>query len=139
MYCLLPLSARCWRQAEKEMQEHVAQLADEYENTVLLQALLSLIRSEMEKSERKFIQIELFGDCMITTGVMAGKTAIRRFMYRDLDAGVRLLPNANHMQACAEAIIRELGGDYGLAPIQNKDSVLIQPVLTSSRPAKSNA
>ncbi|MBR3419634.1 MAG: leucine-rich repeat protein [Oscillospiraceae bacterium] len=127
------------RQAEKEMQEHVAQLADEYENTVLLQALLALIRSEMEKSERKFIQIELFGDCMITTGVMAGKTAIRRFMYRDLDAGVRLLPNANHMQACAEAIIRELGGIYGLAPIQNKDSVLIQPVLTSPRPAKSNA
>ena len=127
------------RQAEKEMQEHVAQLADEYENTVLLQALLALIRSEMEKSERKFIQIELFGDCMITTGVMAGKTAIRRFMYRDLDAGVRLLPNANHIQACAEAIIRELGGIYGLAPIQNKDSVLIQPVLTSPRPAKSNA
>ncbi len=127
------------RQAEKEMQEHVEQLADEYENTVLLQALLSLIRAEMEKSERRLIQIELFGDCMITTGVMAGKTAIRRFMYRDLDAGVKILPNANHMQACAAAIIRELGDVYGLAPIQNKDSVLIQPVLTSPRPAKNNA
>ena len=127
------------RQAEKENQEHVEQLADEYENTVLLQALLSLIRSEMEKSERRLIQIELFGDCMITTGVMAGKTAIRRFLYRDLDAGVRILPNANHMQACAAAIIRELGDVYGLAPIQNKDSVLIQPVVATPRTAKNNA
>ena len=127
------------RQAEKEMQEHVEQLADEYESTVLLQALLTLIRGEMEKSERRLIQIELFGDCMITTGVMSGKTAIRRFMYRDLDAGVRTLPNANHMQACAAAIIRELGDMYGLAPIQNKDSVLIQPVVTSPRPARNNA
>ncbi|MGN0647094.1 MAG: hypothetical protein ACI4J3_00515 [Oscillospiraceae bacterium] len=40
-----------------------------------MNAMLQVIAEEMEKSERRLMQIELFGDCIMITGVKAGQTA----------------------------------------------------------------
>ena len=117
------------RTLKKETQEHVRRLAVEYEETEFISSLYGKIQEEMRKSERMLSNIELFSDCAVTTGIMAGQPAKHKFLYRDLDAGVRMLPNVNHMLACATVIVSMLGGAYCLSPTQGRDSAQIRLAL----------
>ncbi|MBQ5334828.1 MAG: leucine-rich repeat protein [Oscillospiraceae bacterium] len=117
------------RTLKKETQEHVRRLAVEYEETEFISSLYGKIQEEMRKSERMLSNIELFSDCAVTTGIMSGQPAKHKFLYRDLDAGVRMLPNVNHMLACATVIVSMLGGAYCLSPTQGRDSAEIKLAL----------
>ena len=117
------------RTLKKETQEHVRRLAVEYEETEFISSLYGKIQEEMRKSERMLSNIELFSDCAVTTGIMSGQPAKHKFLYRDLDAGVRMLPNVNHMLACATVIVSMLGGAYCLSPMQGRDSAQIRLAL----------
>lgn len=117
------------RTLKKETQEHVRRLAVEYEETEFISSLYGKIQEEMRKSERMLSNIELFSDCAVTTGIMSGQPAKHKFLYRDLDAGVRMLPNVNHMLACATVIVSMLGGAYCLSPTQGRDSAQIRLAL----------
>ena len=117
------------RTLKKETQEHVRRLAVEYEETEFISSLYGKIQEEMRKSERMLSNIELFSDCAVTTGIMSGQPSKHKFLYRDLDAGVRMLPNVNHMLACATVIVSMLGGAYCLSPTQGRDSAQIRLAL----------
>ena len=122
----LPFS---WK-LKKESQEHVDRLAEVYTGTPFLNALVQLIEGERQKSERMLMQIELFGDCIMITGVRAGQVTEHKYTYYDLPGGIRKLPDVFHMLACATVIVRNLGSDYALAAVQKKDSAVIRPSIT---------
>ena len=63
-------------------------------------------------------------------GVKAGKTAKQSFFYKDLNVGIHTLPDVNHMLACATVIVKALGSDFCLSPVQNKDSAMIRPSIS---------
>lgn len=118
------------RQSKKPSKDYIARLAKIYESSPFANALLDKIKEEMDKSERRLIQIEVFGDSIMTTGVKAGKTAKQSFFYKDLNVGIHTLPDVNHMLACATVIVKALGSDFCLSPVQNKDSAMIRPSIS---------
>ncbi len=117
-------------QIKKESQEFILRLAERYNDSPFTKALLESVRYEMNRSERRLSRIELFADCMVVTGVRAGLVAKHKTVYNDLGLGVRMLPDINHMLACATVIVQGLGDDFCLADVQNKDSAVIQPSIS---------
>ena len=118
------------RQIKKETEDHVSRLTEGYEGAPITKSLYDLLRNEEKKSDRLLTHIELFRDSIAVTGVKAGNSTHREYEYKDFNIGIRSLPDANHILACATVLVRLLGDDYCVAPVTNKESVVIRPSIS---------
>lgn len=116
------------KQIQKESQDYITKLSNQYVASPLTDAILDTIVDEAQKSDTKLSQIELFLDSVIIIGTKGSNTSQRKYFYKDLNVNIQALPNIDHIRACARVIVRSLGHDYELSPEHHQNSVVIRQV-----------